>query len=140
MVIAARISLLAIPDARFDSWRTLMSYLILKVLLSAVLIVAISETAKRSGELGGLLASLPLISLLAIGWLYAETGSTEKVAQLSINIFWLVLPSLPLFLVLPFLLRRGMGFYPALALSILLVMLGYAVAIFLLRRFSGQDF
>ena len=117
-----------------------MSYLILKVLLSAVLIVAISEAAKRSVELGGLLASLPLISLLAIGWLYAETGSTEKVAQLSFNIFWLVLPSLPLFLVLPFLLRRGMGFYPALALSILLVMLGYAVTIFLLRRFSGQDF
>lgn len=117
-----------------------MVYLLIKTLFSAALIVAVSEIAKRSAALGGLLASLPLISLLAMLWLYADTGNTEKVARLSISIFWLVLPSLPLFLALPYLLRRGMDFYPALGLSVLLIACCYVVVAYLLGKFSGQGF
>ena len=69
-----------------------MLYTALKVLLTAVLVVAISEAAKRSTLLGGILASLPLTSLLAFIWLYGETGDTGKIADLSVSIFWYVLP------------------------------------------------
>ena len=69
----------------------------IKVLLTAVLVVAISEAAKRSTLLGGILASLPLTSLLAIIWVYGETGDTARIANLSVSIFWYVLPSLVLF-------------------------------------------
>ena len=71
-----------------------MLYAALKVLLTAVLVVAISEAAKRSTLLGGILASLPLTSLLAFIWVYGETGDTAKIANLSVSIFWYVLPSL----------------------------------------------
>ncbi len=72
--------------------------------------VAISEAAKRSTLLGGILASLPLTSLLAFIWLYGETGDTGKIANLSVSIFWYVLPSLVLFVALPILLARGPRF------------------------------
>jgi len=70
-------------------------YYAIKILLTAGIVVAVSEASKRSSILGGLLASLPLISFLGMIWLYIDTGSTEKVAELSSSIFWLVLPSLP---------------------------------------------
>ena len=81
-----------------------MLYTAIKVLLTAVLVVAISEAAKRSTLFGGILASLPLTSLLAFIWLYGETGDTGKIASLSVSIFWYVLPSLVLFIALPMLL------------------------------------
>ena len=87
----------------------------IKTLLSAVLIVVISETAKRHSTLAALLASLPLTSLLAFVWLYLDTGDSEKVAVLAHDILWLLLPSLALFLLLPWLLRLGWGFWLSLA-------------------------
>src|SRR5262245_15692676 len=84
---------------------------VIKVASTAVLVIAISEIAKRSSYWGAVLASLPLVSLLAFVWLYLETGDAEKVAGLSVGIFWLVLASLPLFLVLPALLRNGWSFW-----------------------------
>ena len=86
-----------------------MTYTILKFAISAALIVAISEISRRSSFLGGLFASLPMVSLLAMIWLYRDTRDTQKVAALSTSIFWLVLPSLALFLALPALLKRGDG-------------------------------
>ena len=71
-----------------------MGYYLAKVAITALLVVAISEIAKRSSLMGALLASLPLTSILAFIWLYLETGSGEKVAALSASILWLVLPSL----------------------------------------------
>jgi hypothetical protein len=102
-----------------------MVYTALKVFLTAVLVVAISEIAKRSTVLGGILASLPLTSLLAFIWLYGETGDTAKIASLSISIFWYVLPSLVLFIALPLLLTRGMGFWPSLAIASALTFAAY---------------
>lgn len=84
-----------------------MLYYTLKLLLSAGIIVAVSEIAKFNTGLGALIKSLPLISILAIIWLYLETKDTVKIAELSTGTFWLVLPTLPMFLVLPALLKSG---------------------------------
>jgi hypothetical protein len=86
-------------------------------MLSASIIVLVSELAKRTTTLGALLASLPLTSLLAIMWLYVETGDTTRVANLASGIFWLVLPSVALFLILPALLRAGYAFWPAVGIG-----------------------
>ena len=111
-----------------------MSYTILKFALSAALIVGVSEIAKRSSFLGGLFGSLPLVSLLAFVWLYQDTRDTSKVAALSNSIFWLVLPSLALFLALPALLKRGAAFYPALTMAVVVMLAGYAGMVFVLGK------
>ena len=108
----------------------------LKVVLTALLVVGISETAKRSSALGALIASLPLTSLLAFIWLYGETGDAAKVASLAQSIFWYVLPSLVLFLVLPAMLGRGFGFWLSLASACGLTILAYFVMIQILGRFG----
>ncbi|HEV2613213.1 MAG TPA: DUF3147 family protein [Gammaproteobacteria bacterium] len=108
-------------------------YLTLKVLISAILIVAISEIAKRSTLLGGILASVPLTSVLAILWLYSESKDTQKIIALSYDIFWLVLPSLIFFLALPFLLKKSVNFYVALGSSITLTAIGYGIMIFIMH-------
>lgn len=89
----------------------------LKIALTTAIIVAVSEIAKRSSFWAAALASLPLTSLLALIWLYVETGNTQKVAALSQGIFWLVIPSLLLFVLLPLLLRAGWGFWASLSTS-----------------------
>ena len=94
-----------------------MLYYALKVIVSALLIVAISEIAKRSSGFAALLASLPLTSLLAFVWLHLEDSPPERIAELSSQIFWLVIPSLLLFLLLPLLLRHGINFWASLALA-----------------------
>lgn len=111
-------------------------YLILKFVLSAAIVVAVSEIARRSIFIGALVASLPLTSLLAMIWLYRDTGDAARVAALSSEIFWLVLPSLLLFLVLPWLIRRGIGFHAALSVSAACAAIGYALMSLILQRFN----
>ena len=89
----------------------------LKVVLSALVIVAVAEIAKRSTFWAAAVASLPLTSVLAFVWLYLDTGDVQKIAALSGSIFWLVLPSLALLVLLPVLLRHGFGFWASLAVS-----------------------
>lgn len=115
-----------------------MTYLLFKLFLSAAIIVAVTEVAKANATLGGLIKSLPLVSLLALIWLYAETGDTARISALSISTFWFVLPTLPLFLVLPALLKRGLAFYPALGVSLAVMLLCYGVTVAVLRRFGIQ--
>jgi len=115
-----------------------MTYYLVKLFVSAGLIVAVSEVAKRSGYLGGLIASLPLVSLLAIGWMWFETHDGAKVADFSRSVFWFVLPSLLFFLVLPWLLPRW-GFYPSLAVACVVTMAGYALMAAALAR-AGINF
>ena len=107
-----------------------------KVIITVVLVVAIAEIAKRSSFWGAILASLPITSLLAFVWLYTGTGNVEAVARLSGSIFWLVLASLPLFLVLPALIRRGVAFWPALALSCVVAVVAYFGLVWALGRFN----
>lgn len=108
----------------------------LKVVVTACLVVAIAEAGKRSSLLGAVLASLPLTSLIAMIWLYADTRDVEKVAGLASGIFWLVLPSLILFIALPLLLRRGVPFAASLMLASALTVGGYFAMIAVLRRFG----
>ncbi len=91
-----------------------MLYLALKAALSGIIIAAVSEIAKRWPGLGALVASLPLISILGMLWLWKDTSDTSRMAAHVEATFWYVLPSLPMFLLIPFLLRKGVGFYPAL--------------------------
>ncbi len=94
-----------------------MGFLIIKYLVSAALVVAISEAAKRYSLLGALLASLPVVSILALLWLYFETHDAQAVAKFSLGVFWYVLPSLVLFALLPVLIRHGLALPWALAIS-----------------------
>lgn len=87
-----------------------MLHYLVKVIVSALIIVAVSELGKRSSLWAAVLASLPLTSLLAVVWLRLEGAPVQQMAQLSTSIFWLVLPSLLLFVVFPVLLTRGVGF------------------------------
>lgn len=113
-----------------------MTYTIIKFALSAAVLVAVSEIAKRNSLLGGLLASLPLTSLLAFVWLWQDTRDAAKVSALSTSILWLVLPSLVLFLVLPALLKRGVNFYPALGLAVVAMLSSYGTMLAVLGKFG----
>ena len=107
-----------------------------KVLSTAAVVVAVSEIAKRSSFWGAVLASLPLTSLLAFVWLYLDTGNTQGIATLSQSIFWLVLASLPLFLVLPLLLKAGWPFWPSLGSACLVTVGAYFALVWGLRHFN----
>lgn len=113
-----------------------MAYFAVKVLVSALLIAGISELSHRSSLAGALLASLPLTSLLAFIWIYLDSGDGARIAGMSVEIFWLVLPSLALFLALPLLLRNGVNFWLALPLSALASALLYLGALWALRRYG----
>ncbi|MDH3761712.1 MAG: DUF3147 family protein [Gammaproteobacteria bacterium] len=102
-----------------------MAYYIVKVAISALLIVAIAEISKRSSLVAAVLASVPLVSVLAMIWLYIDTRDADKVAALASGIFWLVLPSLALFITLPLLLKQGMNFYMSMGLSVLITIACY---------------
>jgi len=106
----------------------------LKIILSAVVLVAVAEIAKRSSFWGAALASLPLTSLLAFIWLYLDSGEVQKVTELSQGIFWLVLPSLVLFIALPLLLRAGIGFWLSLGIACLVTAGAYYGMVKLLEK------
>jgi len=115
-----------------------MLYYAAKLFLSAAIIVAVSEVAKVNVTLGALIKSLPLVSILAMIWLYVDTQDSARISQLSISTFWLVLPTLPMFLVFPALIRHGFGFYTSLAISIAVMALCYAATVPVLARFGIQ--
>jgi hypothetical protein len=95
-----------------------MLYFVIKATLSGLIVAAVSEVARRNPGWGGLLASLPLTSLLAMLWLWRDSRDGERVAELAGSAFWFILPSLPLFVVLPWLLRSGVGFWVSMALVV----------------------
>lgn len=107
-----------------------------KVVVSAMLIVVISEVSKKFPTLGGLIASLPLLSVLGMIWLFADTRDSELLATHSLGTFWFVLPSLPMFLLMPWLLRKGMPFAWALTMGCLLTIGLYTLMVLLLKRFG----
>ena len=113
-----------------------MMYYILKVLVSAVIIVLISEISKRSSMAGSIIASIPLLSLMAFIWMYIDTKDVQKISALSTGIFWLVIPSLLLFIILPFLLKKQVSFWWALGISTSVMVLFYFIMIFVLKKFG----
>jgi hypothetical protein len=102
-----------------------MLHAVIKALISGIIIAAASEAAKRSPTIGAVILSLPLMSILAFIWLWRDTSDTGRIAALAQSTFWFVLPSLPLFLILPLLLRSGTGFWTSLGLSCLVSVLLY---------------
>jgi hypothetical protein len=106
-----------------------MLYLIVKAAISGVLVALVSETARRNPGAGGLLASLPLVSVLGMIWLWRDTNDPVRMAAHAEATFWYVLPSLPMFLLIPFMLRSGMNFWTALVAGCLLTMALYAAMI-----------
>ncbi|MCP4766096.1 MAG: DUF3147 family protein [Gammaproteobacteria bacterium] len=113
-----------------------MVYYLVKVAVTTILIVAISEIARRSTFVGAILASVPLISVLAMFWLYIDTKSVDKVSALSTSVFWLVLPSLVLFVALPILLKQGLNFYLSIGISIALTVMCYWLMVQALDHFG----
>ena len=111
---------------------------LVKTLLSALVIAAVSEIGRRSTWLAAILAALPLTSILAMIWLYADTQNAEQVSRLSLGIFWAVLPSLLLFVVLPVLLRQGIRFPVALPLACFTTVVGYGIYFGLLRYWGME--
>jgi len=109
---------------------------IIKAAISGVLVMIVAETSKRSPAFGALVASLPLISILAVIWLWNDTGDTARVADHLEATFFYVLPSLPMFLVMPGLLRADYAFWPALGLSVAMTVMLYAIVVFVAARFG----
>ena len=115
-----------------------MTYYLVKIVVTTLLIVAISEIARRSTLVGAILASVPLVSVLAMIWLFVDTRDVERISSLSTSIFWLVIPSLALFLALPLLLRQGLNFYLSISISIGLTVGCYWLMISVLNRFGVE--
>ncbi|HMA68397.1 MAG TPA: DUF3147 family protein [Candidatus Mcinerneyibacterium sp.] len=111
-----------------------MLYYVLKIIISVIIIITVSEIAKRSSLLGGLIASLPLTSILAMVWLYVDTKNVKKVINLSESIFWLVMPSLILFVVFPILLKKGLNFYLSLLISSIIMIIFYSSILYIVNK------
>ncbi len=110
-----------------------MFFYLIKILVSVVIVMAVAEISKRNSIAGATLASLPLISILGMVWLYIDTGDVSRVEMLARNIFWLVLPSLVLFITLPWMLKAGINFWISLGVSVSATLLAYGIALWLLQ-------
>lgn len=109
-----------------------MSVYLQKIIITTLMVILISEIARRSSFIAAIIASLPVISILAIIWLYEDTKDINQVATLSFSIFWLVIPSLAFFLVLPLLIHLNWGFYPSLLCASLVTTFCYFLTILIL--------
>jgi hypothetical protein len=107
-----------------------MFYFAVKAALSGLIIAAVSEIARRSPGIGALVASLPLISILGMMWLWRDTADPVRLADHAGATFWYVLPSLPMFLVIPAMLRNGVGFWAALVAGCALTIALYLAMVF----------
>jgi uncharacterized membrane protein (GlpM family) len=114
-----------------------MKYIIFKYLITAGVVVIVSEVAKRSDKLGGLIAALPMVTVLTLIWLFVEKQPETKIANHAYYTFWYVIPTLPMFLLFPYVLPR-LGFWLALALSIMFTILVFFVFIILAKQFGVE--
>lgn len=113
-----------------------MFYLLIKAALSGVIIAIASEVARRWPGWGAVIVSLPLVSVLAMIWLWRDTGDPVRLAAHSEATFWFVLPSLPMFLLIPLMIRQGYSFWLSLAAGCLLTMALYSTMVWAGPRFG----
>ena len=106
-------------------------FFLVKTLISALIIATVSTVSKRYPGFGGLIASLPLISILGAIWLWWERPEAALMSDHLESTFWFVLPSLPMFLLIPAMLRRGAAFWPSLAAGCLVTIALYSVMLWL---------
>lgn len=114
-----------------------MAWIITKYLITAGLVVFISEIAKRSDKLGGFIAALPLITLLTLVWLYIEQQPEEKIANHAYYTFWYVIPTLPMFLLFPYLLLK-LGFWMTMGICIVFTVICFGLFALLMKGFGIQ--
>ncbi|HQN64569.1 MAG TPA: DUF3147 family protein [Methylophilus sp.] len=103
-----------------------MNYVIIKYLITAAVVVAVSEAAKASDKLGGLIAALPMVTVLTLIWLHVERQPVEKIANHAWYTFWYVLPTLPMFLLFPYLLSK-LGFWLTMLASVIITLVAFYV-------------
>ena len=119
-----------------DYSKKLMTYYIIKTLLTALIIVVVSEIAKKSSLLGAIIISIPLTSLLAFIWLYWDTKDAQKIIDLSYNTIIMVIPSFVFFIILPLMLKLKQSFSISLFASIMSTSIAYFIFIFFLKKFG----
>ena len=112
----------------------MMAWYIIKIAITALIIVVVSEISKRLPLLGSLIASLPLVSVLGMIWIFQETKDTQKLITHAEGTFWYVLPSLPMFLLMPWMMKKGVSFYWSITAGILLTIVLYLIMTKLLAR------
>lgn len=113
-----------------------MAWYFIKLIITAGIIVVISEISKRLPLLGSLIASLPLVSVLGMIWMYGETKDLQRIAVHAEGTFWYVLPSLPMFLLMPWLLRKGISFPAALSAGVVVTVVLYLIMTKMLAKFG----
>ena len=116
-----------------------MVLMIVKYLVTAGIIVGVSEVAKRTDRVGALIASLPLVTIMVMAWLWFEDQGSEKIANHAWYTFWYVIPTLPMFLLFPALLPR-IGFWPALLLGVAITAAAFGLFALAVRRFGIELF
>ena len=114
-----------------------MNWIIFKYLITAGVVVLISEVAKRSDRLGGLIAALPLVTVLALIWLHVENQSSEKISNHAYYTFWYVIPTLPMFLLFPYLLPK-LGFWLTMGASVVVTVVSFGLFALLMKSFGVQ--
>ena len=113
-----------------------MLYLLIKAALSGMIVAIVSEVAKRYPGFGALIASLPLVSLLGMIWLWRDKPDVPNMASHVEATFWFVLPSLPMFLLIPWLLRSGWNFWAALLIGCAVTIALYSAMTLIGPRFG----
>ena len=113
-----------------------MAWYVMKIAVTAIIVVIVSEIAKRLPLLGSLIASLPLISVLGMIWIFNETKDVQRLITHAEGTFWYVLPSLPMFLLMPWMMRKGVSFYLSLGTGIIVTVLLYVIMTKVLARFG----
>ena len=111
-----------------------MLYYLIKLIITTVLIVLISEIGKRYSLAGALLAAIPLVSILAMTWMYIDTGSSQSAVEFSQRIVWLIAPSMTLFILFPVLIKKGLGFFPSLFIATDMTIVAYYSVIYFLKK------
>ncbi|MGZ0655792.1 DUF3147 family protein [Coraliomargarita sp. W4R53] len=115
-----------------------MALLITKFLVTSFVIVLVSEVAKRTDKIGALIASLPFVTIMVMIWLFIEKQGSEKIANHAYYTLWYVIPTLPMFAVIPWMLRRGYNFWLTLAVSILVTFICFAFTVWIGKKFGVE--
>ena len=112
-----------------------MTFLIFKYLITAGVVVLISETAKRSDKLGAFIAALPVITILVMIWLYIEKQPSEKIANHAYYTFFYVIPTLPMFILFPWIMNKT-NFWITLMISVIITTISFFILAYFLKKFD----
>ena len=126
----------AMSNLPWPEFLTFKLFDIVKVLLTAVIILLVNKVQLFSDKLSALLIALPLTSLLAMIWMWHGGQSNSRIAGHAEGTFWFVLPTLPMFLILPWMLRHGWSFWSALAVNCVLTTVFFWLTVIILRKFG----